>query len=223
MTAFNHFSDVSGLKANVDKISLYVVGVSNELRTGPLTAMQFQLGELPFKYLGVPLSSRKLNISQCLPLVDKIIARVKCCTSKFLSYGGRLQLIKSVLFEMQTYWAQVFLLPKKILYLITSVCRNFLRIGSNEYSKKSLVAWDTMCHPRSAGGLNIIDFSLWNRAAIFKLLWAVAKEKQQLQMKWGHAFYIKGKDLSQMPSPKQESWVVKKVFDARKWWNTNLN
>ena len=60
--------------------------------------------EFPFKYLGVPLSIRKLSISQCMPLVEKMIARLKCWSSKLLAYSGRLQLVKSVLFEMQIYW-----------------------------------------------------------------------------------------------------------------------
>ncbi|XP_059306466.1 uncharacterized protein LOC132057894 [Lycium ferocissimum] len=29
-------------------------------------------GALPFKYLGVPLSSKKLTVAQCMPLVEKI-------------------------------------------------------------------------------------------------------------------------------------------------------
>ncbi|OIT06336.1 hypothetical protein A4A49_61618, partial [Nicotiana attenuata] len=103
LKSFDQFSTVSGLKANLEKSSIYVVGVSTDFKG--------QLGVMPFKYLGVPLSPRKLTISQCIPLVDNIIARVRWWTSKFLSYSGRLQLIKSVLFEMQTYGAQVFLLP----------------------------------------------------------------------------------------------------------------
>lgn len=120
--------------------------------------MQFTLGEMPFKYLGVPLSSRKLTIHQCMPLVEKMVTRVKCWTAKLLSYSGRLQLIKSVLFEMKTYWAQVFLLPKKVISMVTKICRVFLRPGAVNYSKKSLVAWETMCLPKAVGGSNIIEF-----------------------------------------------------------------
>ncbi|KAH0714742.1 hypothetical protein KY284_007647 [Solanum tuberosum] len=51
-----------------------------------------------------------------MPLVEKMTARIKYWTTKFLPYSGRVQLIKSVIFEMQTYWAQVFLLPKKVVH-----------------------------------------------------------------------------------------------------------
>lgn len=110
LQAFNHFSDVSGLGANLDKSSLYITGVSTILKEQILTEMQFTLGEMPFKYLGVPFSARKLTIQQCMPLVERMISKIICWTTELPSYSERLQLIKSVLFEIQTYWAQVFLL-----------------------------------------------------------------------------------------------------------------
>lgn len=65
------------------------------------------VGTLPFKYLGVPSASRKLNFSRCKCkckiLVDKITARAQTWMAKSLSYGGRLQLIKSILSSMQNY------------------------------------------------------------------------------------------------------------------------
>ncbi|XP_060170497.1 uncharacterized protein LOC132601434 [Lycium barbarum] len=69
-----------------------------------------------------------------------------------------------------------------------------------------------------SGGLNILNFFLWNKAAICKLLWAVAKKKERLWVLWIHAYYVKGDDFGQTPTPKQASWVVRKIFDARKWW-----
>ncbi|XP_019242197.1 PREDICTED: uncharacterized protein LOC109222281 [Nicotiana attenuata] len=60
-------------------------------------------GTLPFKYLGVPLAPKKLSVHQCWPLVEKITAKISCWTSKLLSYAGRLQLIKAVMFGMQSY------------------------------------------------------------------------------------------------------------------------
>lgn len=113
-----------------------------------LYKLKMQQGELPFKYLVVLLSTRKLSVENYLPLVQRIIHWVKCLTSMFLSYSGRLQLMKSVLFEMQTYWAQIFLLPKKIITMVTTVCRTFLWTGSNNCSRKVLVAWIRFVCPR---------------------------------------------------------------------------
>lgn len=113
-----------------------------------LYKLKMQQGELPFKYLVVLLSTRKLSVENYLPLVQRIIHWVKCWTSMFLSYSGRLQLINIVLFEKQTYWAQLFFLPNTSITIVTNVCRTFLWTGSNNCSRKVLVAWIRFVCPR---------------------------------------------------------------------------
>ncbi|XP_019248423.1 PREDICTED: uncharacterized protein LOC109227679 [Nicotiana attenuata] len=119
---------------------------------------------------------------------------------------------------MQTYWAQIFILPKKVVQLITSVCRTFLWTGSCEASRKALVSWESLCMPRSAGGLKLIDYTLWNRAAICKLIWAVSTRKESLWVQWIHGYYVKNKEIEFMKTPTQACWLVRKILDARKWF-----
>ncbi|WMV29973.1 hypothetical protein MTR67_023358, partial [Solanum verrucosum] len=54
-----NFSDVLGLQANETKSSIYVVGVTQEVKNDILTLLGFDEGTLPFKYLGGPLSTKK--------------------------------------------------------------------------------------------------------------------------------------------------------------------
>ncbi|KAG6750319.1 hypothetical protein POTOM_047423 [Populus tomentosa] len=60
-------------------------------------------GSLPVKYIGVPLISTRLTHMDCLSLVKRITSRIQLWTSASLTYAGRLQLIKSVLFSIQVY------------------------------------------------------------------------------------------------------------------------
>lgn len=83
-------------------------------------------GELPFKYLRVLLSTKTPSTIQCKSLIDKMLSKITSWTIKFLSYSGRAQLVKNVLFAIQTFGAQVFALPKKILHTIESICKRFL-------------------------------------------------------------------------------------------------
>ena len=122
-SAFQLFTTASGLKANLSKSSLYFGGVNSEIQSAILEEFQFTKGDLPFKFLGVPLSDKKLSTIQFQPLVKKILDRINSWTSKLLSYAGRVQLIKSVLFSIQTYWCQVFLLPQKRIKMIQAACR----------------------------------------------------------------------------------------------------
>jgi len=63
LKSFNHFSEVSGLKDNLEKSALYIAGVTKDFKEMILEEMQFTLGELPFLYLGVPLFSKNLSVS----------------------------------------------------------------------------------------------------------------------------------------------------------------
>lgn len=116
----------------------------------------------------------------CKPLLQKVKARIHSWTSQFLSYAGRFKLIKSVLFGIQAYWCQIFILPKKILKEIESICRTFLWTGSDVHSRKALVAWNQICLPRAQGGWNVFNLVIWNKAAILKLLWNVANKSEKL-------------------------------------------
>ncbi|XP_019237620.1 PREDICTED: uncharacterized protein LOC109217803 [Nicotiana attenuata] len=176
-----------------------------------LQELGYNESSLPFKYLGVPLASKKLSNHQCWPLVEKITAKISCWTSKLLSYAGRLQLIKSVIFGMRSYWAQVFLLPKKISKMIEAVCRTFLWTGQVDISRRALVAWDRVCLPQTMGGLIVINLCNWNKAAIVKHLWAITKKKECLWIRWIHTYY------DTMPIPKSAAWVVRKIIEQRKF------
>ncbi|XP_019237534.1 PREDICTED: uncharacterized protein LOC109217724 [Nicotiana attenuata] len=93
---FDQFSAASGLKANLNKSSVYFGGVTDEEQEAILQQLRYIRGELPFKYLGVPLATRKMKVTQWQPLIDKIVARISSWIAKKLSYDGRIQLIRAV-------------------------------------------------------------------------------------------------------------------------------
>ncbi|XP_059281232.1 uncharacterized protein LOC132034914 [Lycium ferocissimum] len=102
---FTQVTQASVLQTNLDKSSVYCGGVAMEERTRILAFLKYTVGELPFKYLGIPLSTKKISVSQWQPLIDKIITKISSWTSKKLSYAGRIQLVQTAIFGMQTYWA----------------------------------------------------------------------------------------------------------------------
>ncbi|KAK4384493.1 hypothetical protein Sango_3056000 [Sesamum angolense] len=64
------------------------------------------------------------------PLIDKVDARLAGWNNQILSYAGRLQLIKSVLSTLHTYWTSAFILPKGVLKTLEKKMRQFLWQGS---------------------------------------------------------------------------------------------
>lgn len=153
--AFNTFSAVSGLTANPAKSCFYCSGVFDGLKCDILALTGMTEGTFPFRYLGVPLHAKKLSPIDCSSLVASITARILTWYAKFLSYAGRVELISSVIGGIQKYWAQIFCLPKAVLKQVDAACRKFLWTGRLDESKKSLVAWETMCLPKAYGGLNL--------------------------------------------------------------------
>ncbi|KAE8681863.1 hypothetical protein F3Y22_tig00111303pilonHSYRG00120 [Hibiscus syriacus] len=63
----------------------------------------------------VPLVTRKLSEKDCFPLLVKLSAKLKHWSTMSLSYAGRLQLIKSVLFSIVNFWCRQLILPKSVL------------------------------------------------------------------------------------------------------------
>ncbi|XP_019104875.1 uncharacterized protein LOC109134917 [Beta vulgaris subsp. vulgaris] len=80
-----------GLQASIEKNCIYFGGVCQEEASQLAKRIQMPIGTLPFRYLGVPLASKKLNFSQCKPLIDKITARAQGWVAHLLTYAGRLQ------------------------------------------------------------------------------------------------------------------------------------
>lgn len=84
-------------------------------RQNSMLSTGFSATHMPFRYLGVPITNRKLNVQHYLDLIDKITCRIKQWSVKLLIYAGRAQLLKSVSFAITDYWMQCFPLPKHAL------------------------------------------------------------------------------------------------------------
>lgn len=98
---FKVFSDTTGLHINFNKSEVYCAGMSSQ-ETARITEMSgFRISSLPFRYLGVPMSSKKLKAADCDALIDKMCSRIRVWCSRHLSYAGRLQLVNSVLMSIR--------------------------------------------------------------------------------------------------------------------------
>uniref|UniRef100_A0A1S4AZM9 Uncharacterized protein n=1 Tax=Nicotiana tabacum TaxID=4097 RepID=A0A1S4AZM9_TOBAC len=91
--------------------------------------------------------------------------------------------------------------------MIEAICRSFLWTGSAIVSRRALISWETICLSQSAGGLNVMNMLYWNKAAIAKHLWAVAKKKDSLWIKWIHIYYIKNYTIEDMPIRRSAAWA----------------
>ncbi|KAL2248256.1 UNVERIFIED_CONTAM: hypothetical protein Sindi_2677900 [Sesamum indicum] len=86
-TGLNRFAEWSGLRLNEDKSHLIISRSAQGLLEEMMTVLGFQEGVLPMKYLGLPLLSSRLTISDCRPLLLKIDKRIAGWEGISLSYA----------------------------------------------------------------------------------------------------------------------------------------
>ncbi|KAK4732122.1 hypothetical protein R3W88_025110 [Solanum pinnatisectum] len=132
---------------------------------------------------------------------------------------GRVQLLQTILFGVQSYWAQLFLIPSKVVKLIEAHCKRYVWTGTNHINKKALVAWEKICTPKSAGGLNITNLHLWNKATIAMTFWDLTHKQDKIWIRWIHSFYIKNHDIQVKPIPQHACWMNRKILKAKTVWN----
>ncbi|KAK6160826.1 hypothetical protein DH2020_004207 [Rehmannia glutinosa] len=221
MDCLSEFKKVSGLDINSAKSNVFTAGVFGPDLDALLNLLNFPSGNLPVRYLGVPLAAQKLNNVHYAPLYDRIAAYINKWTANSLTYAGRLLLIKSVLQGVECFLLQIFPLPKIVVKRIYRLCRTFLW-----GKKRPPISWHKICMPSDEGGLGIRNVYAWNKALLSKNLWNFHLKTDSLWVKWVHAFYLKRQSIWDWNPKKDDSTLLKRINDVknellRKFGNQN--
>ena len=68
--------------------------------------------------------------------------------SRALSFAGRLQLLSSVLYNIQMYWCSMFIIPKYTIAKIEQIFSNFLWSGKLGNASRAKIRWEYVCLQR---------------------------------------------------------------------------
>ncbi|GKC33961.1 hypothetical protein Tco_1046345 [Tanacetum coccineum] len=153
--------------------------------------------------------------ADCVELIDRVQTRIQDWKNKSLSTAGRLQLIRSVLGAMHTYWASVFILPFRVLLNIEQLMRGFLWSPSSLKKGPSKVAWEVVCLPKNEGGLGIRRLEVFNSALMIAHIWKLLSLKESLWVKWIHEYILKGRSFWDIPLCGNVSWGWRKILQLR--------
>jgi len=98
-----------------------------------------EIGVLPTTYLGMPLGASSQSYEILNKVVEKCEMKLARWKSQYLSRGGRLTLINSVLDALPTYMMSVFPIPQIVIDRLDKIRRKFLWQGNNEKKSYNLV------------------------------------------------------------------------------------
>ncbi|CAJ2627985.1 unnamed protein product [Trifolium pratense] len=105
------FETMSGLKVNFNKSMLVGVNIPESWLGEAASALCCKVGKIPFLYLGLQIGGDPRRLSFWEPMLIRIRKRLSGWKSCFLSFGGRLILLKSVLTSLPVYTLSFFKAP----------------------------------------------------------------------------------------------------------------
>lgn len=125
------FEAISGLAVNWGKSRIFQI---KEVANIQLLAsiLQCKIEHLPTTYLGMPLGNNHKELEIWDGIIEKTEKRLANWKANYLSLGGRVTLINSVLDALPTYVTSLFPLPAKVEERLDKLRRDFLWLGNKE-------------------------------------------------------------------------------------------
>jgi ribonuclease HI len=163
----------SGQVISTSKSTIYSGSISPRRLDLIVQVLNFNIGSLPFSYLGVPIFKGKPKACRFQPIADRVKLKLASWKASLLSITGRIQLVRSVIHSMLTYSISLYSWPVSLLKELEKCIRNF--IWSGEIDKRKLVttSWKKVCRPLSQGGWNLRSLVSLNKASNLKLCWTL--------------------------------------------------
>nr|XP_009794949.1 PREDICTED: uncharacterized protein LOC104241713 [Nicotiana sylvestris] len=176
------FEAISGLHINILKSIIYQVNEVPDLEA-LADILCCGIGSFPATYLGLPLGAKFKSVEVWNVVLEKVEKRLATWQMQYLSMGGRLTFISSVIDSIPTYFMSLYPMPSKVLKQLDKLGKNFLWKGNNEGHKFHLVKWVKVTQPKDLGGHGIKDLAKHNKSMLMKWVGRFGEEDTSLWKK----------------------------------------
>ncbi|CAJ2632329.1 unnamed protein product [Trifolium pratense] len=174
------FETMSGLKVNFNKSMLVGVNIPESWLCEAASILCCKVGKIPFLYLGLQIGGDPRRLVFWEPMLNRLKTRLSGWKSRFLSFGGRLVLLKSVLTSLPVYALSFFKAPSSIISSIESLFIKFFWGGCEDSRKISWVSWKSVCLRKEYGGLGVRQLREFNIALLGKWCWRMLVDREGL-------------------------------------------
>nr|XP_027083667.1 uncharacterized protein LOC113705965 [Coffea arabica] len=149
---FGYYQSCSGQKINVGKSSFLISKWATEDQCAMVSSkLGFQRQGFPFTYLGAPLMRDRPTCVVFDAVVAKLRARLLHWSTRLLSPGEKLVLLRHVLTSIPMYVLQVLQPPKAVFAKLEKICNAFLWDKSTETRGIYWMAWEKLYYPVDEG------------------------------------------------------------------------
>jgi hypothetical protein len=111
-----------------------------------------QIGFIPIKYLGVPVSPSRLHVKDWSPVIEKNEKKLVVWKGGTLSIAGRTILINASLTSVVIYQMSMHLVPKTVADTLDKQRRVFFWQGGSTRKKYRLMRWENICKSKRKRG-----------------------------------------------------------------------
>jgi hypothetical protein len=154
------------------KTSLTPISCSNIDLDSILADFPVSQANFPIKYLGLPLTPRRLKKLDFQPLLDKAVGKLSAWNGRSLTQAGRVCLTKLVLSSQPVYHLTVLKPPLEVMQELDKIRRRFLWAGDKAISGgKCKMNWRKKHPSKGTGRPGVLDLDKFARALRLHWLW----------------------------------------------------
>jgi hypothetical protein len=146
------FAESTGLKVNYHKSNLVPINMDNERLIHFAATLNWKIGSFAFTYLGLPLCITRPALEHFIPMIQRVQSRLGGIAD-FLNYGGKLQLVKSVLSSLPIFFMCCFEVPITVKEQVIKYMRHCLwrkKNGDVQAKGSTLISWKKIARPKKA-------------------------------------------------------------------------
>ena len=215
----SHIDDFCTLSGQLVNFHKSAIIFSKQISASRKSSLASHFNMLPHsslgRYLGVYFSSYTPTKMDYATILQKTEQRIQHWEVGFLSKGGRHTLIQTNLEALPSYLCSSCLLPASTAHAIDRLHRQFFWRQQKDKNATPLIAWDTICQPKSQGGLGLRKTLPLNQAFIAKLGWKILTDHNNFWVNLVRKRYLKHHNFFTYKPKQSDSSIWRNIMMQR--------